>query len=454
MFGSSTRYGDKIPPPPALRQRLTVAETRGVRSKLKAAAYGMEGVDWHKLFNRYDRNTTGHLGFHEFKRALRGDAKISVSALPNSQVHHLFNSIDTDGGGTIDVEEFITWVEDDDGDDNRRGTSARRRHKKISSGYGRVSPTEMSSPSQRRFDLNRGSWLHNNDEHSTAEGAEFRQEASSAVDEDDEVDSKSDKGGGVKSVEKAIARARDALQRSFSSPIVLNMPPPSSRGGGRSVHGTPSSQNSQQKSAFHSPMKGGRGDSIQSPLVQRLRREKEAQDDLIRSQAEQLKVLKLLVSEQFDAAVAATAATKAATTGATRGVNTEGGEEKTQSMMFTCQCHCGANRARFEVVNKERVVCWECNCSDCSMRRNLHFILPKENFVIEKGGTLVSFFLFFLFFRATPLSHFFLFVSHSQAMKARQHYTNGARQRQCVVFVACVVCCLGTCHDRIQMVLV
>ena len=408
MFGSSTRYGDRIPPPPALRQRLTVAETRGVRSKLKAAAYGMEGVDWHKLFNRYDRNTTGHLGFHEFKRALRGDAKISVSALPNSQVHHLFNSIDTDGGGTIDVEEFITWVEDDDGDDNRRGTSARRRHKKISSGYGRVSPTEMSSPSQRRFDLNRGSWLHNNDEHSTAEGAEFRQEASSAVDEDDEVDSKSDKGGGVKSVEKAIARARDALQRSFSSPIVLNMPPPSSRGGGRSVHGTPSSQNSQQKSAFHSPMKGGRGDSLQSPLVQRLRREKEAQDDLIRSQAEQLKVLKLLVSEQFDAAVATTAATTEATREGTReaarseGSTTEQQRQQeslvNQSMMFTCQCHCGANRARFEVVNKERVVCWECNCSDCSMRRNLHFILPKENFVIEKGGTLVSFFLFFFFF--------------------------------------------------------
>ena len=38
-------------------------------------------------------------------------------------------------------------------------------------------------------------------------------------------------------------------------------------------------------------------------------------------------------------------------------------------------CHCGA--VRFEVDAPTKLVCWDCNCSDCRMRRNLHFVVPR-----------------------------------------------------------------------------
>ena len=77
-------------------KRLNATEKRRVRSKLKAAAYGEHGVDWKKLFSQYDRDNGGVLEYPEFKRALRSDAKISVSMLSDAHVQHLFNTIDVE----------------------------------------------------------------------------------------------------------------------------------------------------------------------------------------------------------------------------------------------------------------------------------------------------------------------------------------------------------------------
>ncbi|XP_048229726.1 centromere protein V isoform X3 [Ricinus communis] len=41
-------------------------------------------------------------------------------------------------------------------------------------------------------------------------------------------------------------------------------------------------------------------------------------------------------------------------------------------------CHCG--RVRWLVKAPSSVVAWKCNCSDCSMRGNIHFIVPSERF--------------------------------------------------------------------------
>jgi Ca2+-binding EF-hand superfamily protein len=358
MFGTSTRYGDKISPPNSLIKRLTAAETRQVRSKLKAAAYGMNGVDWHKLFRHYDRNNCGELDLHEFKRALRGDAKISVSTLPNSQVQHLFNSIDLDSGGTIDVEEFITWVE---AEDDEGSNSQVNRTRKKSSGYGRVSPTELSSPSQRRFDLNKGTWLINNDEHSTAEGAEFRTNNNHS---DAVVQS---------SVEKAMFMANDALTKSHNSPFVLKLPSPANR----------RSRNKKKQTSNG----GGSGSSSNiSPEVARLLREKDAQDALIESQAEQLRVLKMLVTQQFDALSPGKSSSSSSSSPPSNVVANRSKEEEPSPIMeFTCECHCGANRGTFKYDIRSTVTCWECNCSDCAMRNNLHFIIPNSHFTITKG---------------------------------------------------------------------
>ena len=50
-------------------------------------------------------------------------------------------------------------------------------------------------------------------------------------------------------------------------------------------------------------------------------------------------------------------------------------------------CHCGA--VRFEVDAPTKLVCWDCNCSDCRMRRNLHFVVPRLSLRLiedEAGG--------------------------------------------------------------------
>lgn len=41
-------------------------------------------------------------------------------------------------------------------------------------------------------------------------------------------------------------------------------------------------------------------------------------------------------------------------------------------------CHC--RKVRWCVKAPKSVVAWQCNCSDCSMRGNIHFIVPSESF--------------------------------------------------------------------------
>ena len=47
-------------------------------------------------------------------------------------------------------------------------------------------------------------------------------------------------------------------------------------------------------------------------------------------------------------------------------------------------CHCKA--IRFTVNAPTKLVCFDCNCSICAMKKNCHFIVPKESFSIQDGG--------------------------------------------------------------------
>lgn len=44
--------------------------------------------------------------------------------------------------------------------------------------------------------------------------------------------------------------------------------------------------------------------------------------------------------------------------------------------VFKGGCHCQA--VRFEVQAPDEVTVWVCNCSVCQMRKNYHFIVPKQ----------------------------------------------------------------------------
>ena len=81
-----------------------------MRSRLKAAAYTAGGVNWRKEFQFYDRDNSGQIDFPEFNRMLRKDAKISMNMMPSKDVKSIFDMVDSDGNGLIDLSEFLAWM--------------------------------------------------------------------------------------------------------------------------------------------------------------------------------------------------------------------------------------------------------------------------------------------------------------------------------------------------------
>lgn len=51
----------------------------------------------------------------------------------------------------------------------------------------------------------------------------------------------------------------------------------------------------------------------------------------------------------------------------------------------TGACHCGA--VRFTVTTPSpHLTAWDCSCSICSVKRNVHVIVPEGAFTLEEGG--------------------------------------------------------------------
>ena len=67
-------------------------------------------VDWAALFRRYDRNTDGDLSYDEFRLAVRKDARIAPTQLSDSELHEVFDHVDSSGDGTIDIAEFVALM--------------------------------------------------------------------------------------------------------------------------------------------------------------------------------------------------------------------------------------------------------------------------------------------------------------------------------------------------------
>ena len=89
------------------------ATVRRVKQKLRAAAYTAGGVNYRKLFKHYDRDNSGGLECDEFISAIRRDAKIPKREVSDRELAAVFSAVDDDGGGTVDIEEFVTWLEAD-----------------------------------------------------------------------------------------------------------------------------------------------------------------------------------------------------------------------------------------------------------------------------------------------------------------------------------------------------
>eukprot|EP00938_MAST-03A_sp_MAST-3A-sp1_P003878 g3878.t1 len=77
-----------------------------LRNKLRAAAYvGTKGKDFRILFERFDRDHNGYLNRSEFEHALRKRVRLS-----RMELNALWNIVDRDGSGSVDLEEFSRFV--------------------------------------------------------------------------------------------------------------------------------------------------------------------------------------------------------------------------------------------------------------------------------------------------------------------------------------------------------
>ena len=90
-----------------------------LRGKLRAAAYTAGGVDWHRLFQRQDRDQSGCLDFEEFHATVRRRGGMSADMLNDADLLRLFCDVDSDGSGSVDVLELVRWIMGDSADAQR-----------------------------------------------------------------------------------------------------------------------------------------------------------------------------------------------------------------------------------------------------------------------------------------------------------------------------------------------
>jgi len=81
-----------------------------LKRQLKAAAYSAGGVHWEKLFHHLDRDNGGLLDFEEFRRGIRKSGKMRALDLSDEMLARMFDSVDVDASGYIDISEFTAWL--------------------------------------------------------------------------------------------------------------------------------------------------------------------------------------------------------------------------------------------------------------------------------------------------------------------------------------------------------
>lgn len=55
-------------------------------------------------------------------------------------------------------------------------------------------------------------------------------------------------------------------------------------------------------------------------------------------------------------------------------------------------CHCGA--VKFQVLASANLVVYDCNCSICKKKHNIHFIVPENDFTLLQGHDALTTYTF------------------------------------------------------------
>ena len=98
------------------KEGLTNRKLKDIKNKLQAAAYGRGDVgdsddDWEELFKLYDSDGGGTLDYEEFKQVIRKHGRVSVRDINDIQLRQVFELIDEDGSEEIDGAEFSAWLQ-------------------------------------------------------------------------------------------------------------------------------------------------------------------------------------------------------------------------------------------------------------------------------------------------------------------------------------------------------
>ena len=59
-------------------------------------------------------------------------------------------------------------------------------------------------------------------------------------------------------------------------------------------------------------------------------------------------------------------------------------EEGKATFNHIVACHCGNISGQFRCT-ADHIIAWECNCTDCGMRKNIHLVIPQEDLHIDGG---------------------------------------------------------------------
>jgi hypothetical protein len=57
-------------------------------------------------------------------------------------------------------------------------------------------------------------------------------------------------------------------------------------------------------------------------------------------------------------------------------------DDSKETAEFTARCHCGRVQGQFR-CSTSKVLALDCNCSDCFMRRNVHCVIPQDDFTLD-----------------------------------------------------------------------
>ena len=85
------------------------------RKKIQSAAYAAGGRNYAKLFYTVDKDHSDGIDAIEFLGLVRRVLRINPQDLPDAQASAAFKIIDTDGNGTISLEELIAFASSGDG---------------------------------------------------------------------------------------------------------------------------------------------------------------------------------------------------------------------------------------------------------------------------------------------------------------------------------------------------